>query len=205
MTSVRGLLPLAIATLFVLTSWTWLEGRRCLAKALFAEQVSLEQYLSEASPSERKPQGTMVFLTGNPRGVPFIGGRHRWIRARADEEEVVLLTLLRASRPYVAADARVQIERFSDRFHIVSAHFGYMESPSLAAIIGGCSAQGLHLDTDQTSFFYADPKIVADQHAPLPPLMRKYFTILLRNSRPLPDDLGIPAERRGEVGVEGAI
>ena len=34
---------------------------------------------------------------------------------------------------------------------------------------------------------------------------RGYFAFLARNSRPLPDDLGIPAERRVELGVAVAI
>jgi KUP system potassium uptake protein len=198
-------LPLAISAIFVVTSWTWLEGRRCVAKSLFALQMPLEEYLREAQPSTDKPQGTMVFLTGNPNGIPFIGGRHRWIRARADEEEVVLLTLLRASRPYVEENERVQIERVNDRLHVVQASFGYMEGPSMKLIVHACGAKGLNLDTDQTSFFYADPKIIADREAPLPSWQRAYFAVLARNSRPLPDDLGIPAERRVELGIEVSV
>lgn len=198
-------LPLAVSALFVLTSWTWLEGRRCLGKALLAEQISREQYLRESKPSNEAPEGTMVFLTGNPQSVPFIGGRHRWIRARADEEEIVLLTLVRAARPYILESERVHIERITDRFHVVQASFGYMEGPSIAVIMRACGSQGLHLDSDETSFFYADPKIVADTTAPLPSWQRNYYRILARNSRPLPDDLGIPAERRVELGVEVAI
>lgn len=198
-------LPLVISALFVLTSWTWLEGRRCLSKALLELQMPLEQYLREATPSSEKPEGTMVFLTGNPHGVPFIGGRHRWIRARADEEEIVLLTLVRAARPYVVETERVQIEWINERFTIVRANFGYMEGPSIRTIMHACGAQGLNLDSDETSFFYADPKIVADTKAPLPAWQRGYYAILSRNSRPLPDDLGIAAERRVELGVEVAI
>ncbi len=198
-------LPLVVSGLFVITSWTWLEGRRCLAKALLELQMPVEQYLREARPSHDKPAGTMVFLTGNPRGVPFIGGRHRWIRARADEEEIVLLTLVRASRPYVQEFDRVHIERFSDRFRVVKASFGYMESPAISTVMRACGAKGLNLDSDETSFFYADAKIVAATESPLPTWQRDYYTILARNSRPLPDDLGIPAERRVELGVQVAI
>ncbi len=198
-------LPLAISALFVLTSWTWLEGRRCLGKSLMALQMPLDEYLRDAKPSSEKPLGTMVFLTGNPHGVPFIGGRHRWIRARADEEAIVLLTLVRASRPYLPEAERVAIEVVNDRLHIVQAHFGYMEMPAISTVLHACGTQGLHLDSDETSFFYADPKIIADTEAPLPSWQRHFFEILLRNSRPLPDDLGIRAERRVELGVEVAI
>jgi len=39
----------------------------------------------------------------------------------------------------------------------------------------------------------------------LPAWQRRYFEVLLRNSRPLPDDLGIRPEWRVELGVEVAI
>jgi KUP system potassium uptake protein len=144
----------------------------------------------------------MVFLTGNPRGVPFIGGKHRWIRARADEEQIILLTLTRASRPYVPEAERVTIEHLSERLHIVGASFGYMEGPAISAITRACGAKGLDFDSDETSFFYADPKIMRSVDHPLPNWQRKYFGYLTRNARPLPDDLEIRAEQRVELGIE---
>jgi KUP system potassium uptake protein len=198
-------LPLAISAVFLLTSWTWLRGRHCVAKSLLELQMPLEQYLREAKPTPELPQGTMVFLTANPHGVPFIGGRHRWIRARADEERIVLLTLARVPRPYVPEAERVHIECINERLHTVKASFGYMEGPVIKTITGACGAQGLDIDAEDTSFFYADPKIIAATEAPLPHWQRSFFTFLSRNARPLPDDLGIRAERRVELGVEVAI
>jgi KUP system potassium uptake protein len=197
--------PLAVSALFVVTALTWLEGRRCLTKSLLELQMPLEQYMREARPSQAKAAGTMVFLTGDQHGVPFVGGKHHWVRARADEERVVLLTLIRAARPYVSESDRVSIERKSERLTLVTANFGYMERPSIDPIVHACGGEGLELDTDETSFFYADPKLGRAKANSLPAWQRGYFAFLARNSRPLPDDLGIPAERRVELGVEVAI
>ncbi|GAC1310948.1 MAG: potassium transporter Kup [Vulcanimicrobiaceae bacterium] len=198
-------IPFAISAVFVATAMTWLEGRRCVAKSLIALTMPLETYIKEARPSAAEPVGTMVFLTGDPSGIPFIGSKHRWIRARADEERVVLLTLQRVSRPYVASNARVTIKAVSPRLTIVTAGFGYMERPSVKPIFEACGAAGLHLDSDETSFFYADPKIVESTSDALPHAVRHYFQFLSRNARPLPDDMGIRAERRVELGVEVPI
>jgi len=197
--------PFAISAVFVLTAMTWLEGRRCVAKSLGALSMPLAQYQEEARPSAGEPVGTMVFLTGDPTGIPFIGSKHRWIRARADEERVVLLNLQRVSRPYVASSKRVSIEVISPRLAVVRAGFGYMERPNIKPILAACGVAGLHIDSDETSFFYADPKIVAADDDGLPRAVRQYFQLLSRNARPLPDDLGIRAERRVELGVEVPI
>jgi len=145
-----------------------------------------------------------VFLTPDPRGVPFLA-RHRWIRDRAKEERVVVLNIARAGTPYVEPHERVTVERFSLRLIRVVAKFGYMEAPRIEPILRSCSAFGLDLAGEETSFFYADPKISALARGGMPRWRRALFVALLRNARPLPDDLAIPAERRIELGVNVAL
>jgi KUP system potassium uptake protein len=197
--------PLAISVVFVITAITWLGGRRCITKTLLERQIPLERFKREARPSQGDPKGTMIFLTGDQHGVPFVGGKASWVRARADEELVVLLTLVRAARPYETESERVSIEHVSDRLVLVRASFGYMEPPRIDPILAVCGAKGLRLDSDDTSFFYADPKLVRAEEKPMPAWQRRYFEFLLHNSRPLPDDLNIAAERRVELGVEVAL
>jgi KUP system potassium uptake protein len=198
-----GYIPLAISAALLLISLTWLEGRRGLAKALAEQQISIENVL-EKLPAGVGQHGTMVFLTPDPRGVPFLA-RHRWIRERATDERVVVLNIARAGTPYLTHEQRVTVERFSLRLVRVIARFGYMEAPRLEPILRSCEAFGLDLDRDDTSFFYADPKIEALEEGGMPGWRRHLFEALLRNARPLPDDLRIKAERRVELGVTVAI
>ena len=198
-----GYIPLAISAVLVLLSLTWLEGRRCLARALADQQTSLEDVLQKL-PAGVAGGGTMVFLTPDPRGVPFLA-RHRWIRERAKDERIVVLNIARAGTPYLTHEERVTVERFSLRLIRVVARFGYMEAPRLEPILRACEAFGLDLDRDDTSFFYADAKIEALARDGMPAWRREIFEALLRNARPLPDDLRIKAERRVELGVTVAI
>ncbi|HTJ26728.1 MAG TPA: KUP/HAK/KT family potassium transporter [Candidatus Limnocylindria bacterium] len=194
-----GYIPLAISAVLVVISLTWLEGRRALALALAGQQTPVEEVLHKL-PTADHAAGTMVFLTPDPRGVPFLA-RHRWIRDRAHEERIVLLNIARAQSPYLSKAERVTVERLSPRLVRVTARFGYMESPRIEPILRSCEASGLELDRDDTSFFYADPKIEAAKVGGMPGWRRELFAALLRNARPLPDDLRIRAERRVELGV----
>jgi KUP system potassium uptake protein len=194
-----GWIPIGISAVLVVLSLTWLEGRRCLAKALAAQQIPIEDVL-ERLPAGVGDQGTMVFLTPDPRGVPFLA-RHRWIRERAQEERIVVLNITRAGKPYLSDEERVTVERFSLRLVRVIARFGYMESPRIDPIFRSCEAFDLHLDRDDTSFFYADPKIEPAPAHGMVAWRRDLFAALQRNARPLPDDLSIQAERRVELGV----
>jgi KUP system potassium uptake protein len=194
-----GWIPLGISATLVLMSTTWLEGRRALARALAAQQIPIEDVL-EKLPAGVGEQGTMVFLTPDPRGVPFLA-RHRWIRERAQEERIVVLNIARAPTPYLTHEERVTVERLSLRLVRVIARFGYMEAPRIDPIFRSCDAFGLQLDRDDTSFFYADPKIEAAPSHGMVGWRRELFSALQRNARPLPDDLRITAERRVELGV----
>ena len=199
-----GYIPIAISAVLTLMSLTWLEGRRCLAKELAQQQTPVEEVLAKLDPVEMTT-GTMVFLTPDPRGVPFVA-RHRWVRDRAHEEHIVLLNIARAATPYVSNDHRVNVERLNPRFTRVIAKFGYMEQPRIDPILKSCQLFGLRLDADDTSFFYADAKIVpAANGSGMPAWRRELFIALQRNARPLPDDLRIQAERRVELGVTVAI
>lgn len=198
-----GYIPVTISAVLVLLSTTWLEGRRCLAASLAAQQTPIGT-VADNLPAGLGEHGTMVFLTPDPRGVPFLA-RHRWIRDRAKEERVVVLNIARAATPYVEQPDRVTVERFSLRLIRVVAQFGYMEAPRIEPIIRSCAAFGLDLEGEQTSFFYADAKISALTRGGMPRWRRHLFVALLRNARPLPDDLAIPAERRVELGVDVAL
>jgi KUP system potassium uptake protein len=194
-----GYIPVAISAVLVVISLTWLEGRRIVARVLAQQQIPVEEVLAEL-PATESTSGMMVFLTPDPRGVPFLA-RHRWIRDRAHEESIVLLNITRAPSPYVARKDRVTVERLTPRFVRVVARFGYMEPPRIDPIFLSCAMGGLELDRDDTSFFYADPKIEPAPGGGMPGWRRELFATLQRNARPLPDDLKIRAERRVELGV----
>jgi KUP system potassium uptake protein len=197
-------IPLAVAAVLLTISMTWLEGRRCVGKVVAREQMPVENLIELQRKSSVEPPGTMVFFTADPRGVPFVA-KHRWVSERAQRERVVLLTLVRAARPYVAEAERVSIVPLAARVVKVSAGFGYMERPRIEPILRACAARSLHLDDDETSFFYGDPKIIAAEKGGLPRWQRHLFMYLQRNARPIPDELGIPAERRVLLGLDVAI
>ena len=199
-----GYVPVAISAAVTTIALTWLEGRRCVARSVHAQLEPVESFLDETYDQPLgTATGTMVFLSGDPMGIPFMAN-HRWLRARAHHERIVLLTLARVQSPYADADHRVKIERLSDRLVRVIAHFGYMEPPRINVILEACETNGLQLDDPETSFFYADAKLTALPGG-MPGPQRWLFGVLARNSRPLSDDLQIPAARRVELGLEVAI
>jgi KUP system potassium uptake protein len=193
-------IPLAISALVMAIAITWLEGRRGVAKVLAEHQVPVAQFLAQHPALKQTAEGTMVLLTGDPNGVPFVT-HHRWLVPRLDRERVALLTIVSAGRPYVDERERVTITRPCDRFAQIAASFGYMERPRIKPIIEACKRNGFDIDNDTTSFVYADPIILRKTNG-LPRWQRRLFGFLHRLSKPLAEELRIKPERRVELGVE---
>jgi KUP system potassium uptake protein len=193
-------IPLAISALVTAIAITWLEGRRGVAKVLTEQQMPVAEFLAQY-PALRKPaEGTLVLLTGDPSGVPFVRN-HRWITPRLDRERVALLTVVTAGHPYVDEGERVTIERTRDNFARISASFGYMERPRIAPILRACKIRDFDIDSDTTTFIYADPVILRKVKG-LPRWQRRLFGFLHRLSKPLAEELRIKPERRVELGLE---
>ncbi len=196
-----GYVPIGICIVLTTMALTWFNGRRALAASLQAQQETIAEFLAQTTGDA--VNGTMVFLTGDPSGVPFLG-KHLWLQARANHERVVLLTLIRDSRPHTPEDGRVTIEVVGPHLVRVGARFGYMDPPRIQPVLRACEREGLNLDDPEISFFYADPKIVPKPGG-MNGFIRHLFEGMVRIALPITDELQIPAERRVELGLEVAI
>lgn len=196
-------LPITLSLVLSTIAFTWLRGKRRITDAFATEQMPVD-VVKSLLVGDGAPCGSMVFLTHDANSVPFLA-RHPWILARVREEQLILLNIVAERKPRVADEERVHIERLTPRFMSLSARFGYMEPFRLEPVLRSCKSQGLPLDQESTSFFYADPKIEARSKRALPQWQRWLFSVLLRNARTLPEELEIPAERCAELGVTVAI
>jgi len=197
-----GWLPLAIALVLTALATTWHEGRRRVLTSLGRLGIPVDQFLAELAKKKTAAiEGTAVFLTGNPTDIPFTLKNH-WIQSQALNERIVLLTLAAASEPYVEDTERILVQRLSDNLVRVQARFGFMELPTLDAIVTLCSAQGLELDNEKASFVVARPQIVACEKPAMYATRRWLFDVMQKLAGTLPNDLGIPPDRLVELGVE---
>jgi KUP system potassium uptake protein len=196
--------PFVTAAVISLVAITWLTGRRAVARSLAAVQTPVEQFLKDYPGSEQSPQASIVLLTGDPSGVPFVE-KHPWLRPVIAEDQLVLMTIAHEAVPYLSDDARVTIERLTNRFVRVQASFGYMERPKLEPILRQCNRERLALDEPTTLFVYANPVVVPKPHGGLPRWQRGLVAWLQHNALTLATELNIPAERRVELSVEAPV
>lgn len=200
-----GYVPVSIALVIFLLFTTWTMGRRRLSLAFSALATPIDAFVAEVGSRPASfAEGTAIFLTPHPDGVPFVL-RHHWLKTRVFREEVVILTILSKRIPYVDPAHRVKIDEIVPRLTRISAAYGFMEVPNVIELLKTCQPKiPPQIDLAEADYFFARPRLTHKHgdRTSLQPWRRGLLAFMMRNANPLTDSLGIPPDRIIEFGVE---
>jgi KUP system potassium uptake protein len=145
-------------------------------------------------------KGTAVFMTQDPEGTPP-ALLHQLKHNQVLHEQVLILTVLTSSEPYVPPARRVRITQLGRGFWRVIAHYGFMETPNVPDVLRLASADGLST-YGRTSYFLGRETFIATGRSSLPRWRRALFTFLARNARSPTEFFGIPPNDVVELGAQ---
>lgn len=196
-----GWFPLAMAVFLYTLMSTWYDGRRRLSERLASSLLPVEDFLDNIRqfPPLRVP-GTAVYMSGSPHGTP-LALLHNLKHNKVLHERTVLLTISTAERPHVPSGERVEITPFSDGLWRVVARFGFMDSPSVSAVLQDCAAQGLKMRLRETTFFLSRETILTGAKR-WPKWRQRLFSFLARNAQSATAFFGLPSNRVVELGMQ---
>jgi KUP system potassium uptake protein len=149
--------------------------------------------------------GTGVFVARLTRDIPpivFWYLRHM----RSLHDSTVILNVVTALVPYVAADDRMEVREIAPRVWRAQARFGFMEQPDLSELLQRAQAKGYPVDPSNATYFIRHETIVPREDGKgLPRLVRSTFWSLLRNSNDASDYFRLPRDMVVEIGRQFAI
>ncbi|MDX2155517.1 MAG: potassium transporter Kup [Hyphomicrobiaceae bacterium] len=197
-----GWFPLLIALTLALLMFTWVRGSKVLARSTKKNEAEIDWLVRhlEAKPPHRVP-GTAVFLTGDPYSAPS-ALMHNLKHNRVLHERNILLTIKTEDTPRVPRHERIQIERISDGFIRVIAHYGFMESPSVAKIFEHARRKDLNVDFPASSFFLSRRSLKPTTKTPMPRWQEMLFIKLAAQAEDATEYFRIPPDRVVEVGTQ---
>jgi KUP system potassium uptake protein len=197
-----GWFPLVVGLWAALVMFTWLHGSKVLERATKKSEAELDWLIGklEAKPPHRVP-GTAVFLTSDPDSAPT-ALLHNLKHNRVLHERNIILSIRAEDRPRVPRHDRVEIERLSDGFIKVVAHYGFMETPSVPKIFEHCRRKDLNVDFPATSFFLSRRSLRPTAKTPMPHWQERLFIWLARKSEDATAYFKIPTDRVVEVGTQ---
>jgi KUP system potassium uptake protein len=197
-----GWFPLVLGfAVFTLLS-TWKRGRVLLYEKLKQDSMPLDAFIdSLAYGGPHRCEGTGIFMTTNPDGVPR-AMLHNLLHNKVLHERVVLLNVIMDDVPYVAEAERVKVRALPEGFFQMRVRYGFKDEPDIPHVMDLCAAQGLAFDMMQTSFFLGKETIVP-HHRPAMPLWREWlFAWMFRNAGSATEFFKIPTNRVVELGTQ---
>jgi KUP system potassium uptake protein len=166
--------------------------------------------------SPHRVRGTAVFLTSDASGAPPVL-LHHLKHNQVLHEKVMLMSILTEEIPQVDAAERVQCRELGEGFYQVTAHYGFMETPDVPAVLralGQQSGNGRPVATapGNTTFYLGRETLIADgrRQRPSPGAApgrmarwrKKLFIVMSRNAQSATAFFSLPPNRVVELGAQ---
>ena len=152
--------PLVLGLFVFAVFWIWSACRARFHLALEAWAMPLEEFKGEIKGWRLRHGGTGVFLTAHHDSVPLVG-KNLWLREHARHEQLLLITIVQARVPYVAAESMARVEKLAPGFLRITASFGFMQHPDVMRVLRNLPQEKLKLDWDHLAFYLPEAVIVA--------------------------------------------
>ncbi len=196
-----GWIPLALAAVLFTLFITWRSGRLELRAALARQAIPLSELPNLLAGVHRVP-GTAVFLASTPELVPSALIRNLE-HNRVAHERLIILNLEIVRTPRQDPANRVDIDETLPGVYLVSARFGFMETPDVGEALRGCRARGLKVFMEDSSFFVGQHVVSARDLPGWRGLQRLLFARMQRHSTQAAEFFRMPS--RGVVSLNTVV
>lgn len=200
-----GWFPILMGVIIFTLMTTWKTGRQLLYRRLKDDAMDLEPFIEaiSAHPPTRV-QGTAIFMTPNPHGVPH-AMLHNLKHNKVLHEQVVLVTVKVEDIPHVPDTERISVQTLGHGFFRVMVNYGFKDEPDLPRELEACSEHGLELDVMDTSFFIGKETLIPRVDSEMAFWREKLFIAMFRNADSVTNHFKLPPNRVVELGAQVAL
>ncbi len=197
-----GWFPLVLGlSVFTLLA-TWKLGRALLYDKLQQDSMPLDAFIKSLEyGGPHRVEGTGVFMTTNPNGVPR-AMLHNLLHNKILHERVVLLNVNVEDVPHVPEFARVEVHPLPQGFFQVIVRYGFKDDPDIPQALMMCEAYGIKYEAMETSFFLGRETIIRHTIPKMSRWRQMLFTWMFRNAETATAFFKIPTNRVVELGTQ---
>ncbi len=196
-----GWIPLLLGAVIFILMRTWHTGAEAVRQLLLRDQKHPAAFLAELA-NGRIPRvpGTAVFLSRSNSAVPRLMVRHV-AQMKALPETVISLNVHFEPIPRVTSEKQVQVHKVAEGLWQVSAHFGFVEIPSITAALARAREHNCPIDLEDAVYFASRDEVArSPNHPRLAGWQRLMFGFMYRNAIRASDRFDFPGDRLIDVG-----
>ena len=195
-----GWVPILIAGSIFTLMVTWKQGRHILNEKLKADSIDLKSFLDAVfvSPPARV-EGTAVFLTAEPGGVPN-ALLHNLKHNKVLHENNLFVTVRSHEVPWIGLDKRLEIQSLGRHCWQVVIHYGFKNDPDVPRALEHMRGRGCDVDPMSTSYFLSRDTVVPTIGGGMASWREKLFAQMHRNAGSAADFLNLPNNAVVELG-----
>ena len=197
-----GWFPILIGSVLFILMTTWKKGRALLYKILKGEAIEINSFITSigANPPPRV-EGTAIFLTPNPDGVPH-ALLHNLKHNKVIHEKVIILTVMFMDYPHSLTKDLVTVEKLPYDFYKVTVKYGFKDEPDLPKDLALCAKNGVNIDPMNSSYFIGKEILLATPKENMNYWRKKLFIGLFRSAETITNQFKLPPNRVVELGSQ---
>ena len=135
-----------------------------------------------------------MYFCSDPAAVPatlLLNAQHN----RILHQRVVLLTIATEAVPRIAAAQRLESNAPAAGFIRLIAHYGFMQSPNVQALMSEAVKQGILADDDELTYFVRSEEIVFTKEKTMAQWRKRFYALLSRNSQDATSMWNVPLKQ----------
>jgi KUP system potassium uptake protein len=197
-----GWVPVLVAAVVYTVMTTWKTGRALLAEHAAGASLPLKLFVEEIEANQpHRVAGTAVFMSSTRRGTPNVL-LHHLKHNKVLHQQIVILSVVTDAVPEVPAADRLRVKSFGAGVWALTAHYGFMESPDVPAVLRGLRTHGLAVREHDCSYYLGRETLLLGGSGNMAGWRKWLFSFLSRNARPATDFFALPANRVVEMGAQ---
>jgi KUP system potassium uptake protein len=179
----------------------WHRGTTAVALSLRERIMPLEEFFRLlAEKGVPRVPGSAVFLTRATHDTPPVMLWHVK-HNRALHQNLIAITCLTESIPYVDPADRVTLEQVAPDFWRMVAHFGFMERPDIPALLARGHEKGCTLPLDDVTYYVGHETVIHRAEGPAMPAWQEViFAFMMRNAATVAGFFSLPRSGVVEIG-----
>ena len=201
-----GWFPLLIAGAMFLIMSTWKTGRRLVWERLRVSAMPAVKFIADMAKKDTlRVAGTAVYMASSPHTTPM-ALLHNLKHNKVLHKRIIFFTICVDEDPVVDKAHRLEVERMEGGFWRVQAHYGFMETPNIQAILRQCAEHDLEFHEMDTTFFLSRETVIPKaDNGGMNIWQEHMFAIMVRNALSATAYFRLPANRVVELGMQVEI